>query len=329
MAANSISIRHIFRLYTHGKHFSLRGKKLFGKWLRASEYKEEKEKQIETLWNESDGQVTRETHADWMRLQRQLHPQKPQKRPLHWYQAAAAVALLAITAGSTYWLTRQLHRQEAPQLVELFIPYGESSDIFLPDSTEVQLNSGSLLVYPRHFDHCGTRTVYLTGEATFRVKKNPQKPFIVKTAGVDVQALGTVFTIESYPDEAFSKTTLEEGSVLVSMKNPGQNSVVLQPSEQLCYSYTEQTGTVSRIDMTLFKMERNGYLIFEQATFSEIADALEREFGVNFQYDAARYAEGRYNLKFLPGEPLESILGILRQLAEFRYKIQENNVIIN
>lgn len=231
--------------------------------------------------------------------------------------------------GSTYWLTRQHHRQETPQLVELFAPYGESYDIFLPDSTQVQLNSGSLLVYPQHFDHCGTRTVYLTGEATFLVKKNPQKPFIVKTAGVDVQALGTIFTIESYPDETFSKTTLEEGSVLVSMKNSKQESVILHPNEQLCYSYAEQTGTVNSIDITLFKMARSGYLIFEQATFSEIADALERKFGVNFQYNATRYATDRYNLKILPNEPLESILGILRQLVGFRYKIQDNNVIIN
>lgn len=327
MATNSI--RNIFRLYTHGKHFSLRGKKLFGKWLRASDHQEEKECQIKSLWDEADCQSTQETYTDWRRLQRQLHPHKKSQRLLpHWLQAAAAVVLLAITAGSTYWLTRQHHRPEVPQLVEMFIPYGERSNIFLPDSTEVQLNSGSLLVYPRQFDHCETRTVYLTGEATFRVKKNPQKPFIVKTLGVDVQALGTVFTIESYPDEIFSKTTLEEGSVLVSMKNPKQETVILEPNEQLCYSYTEQTGTVNRIDMTLFKMARNGYLIFEHATFSEIADALEREFSVKFQYDAIRHAEGRYNLKFLPGESLESILGILRQLAGFRYKIQDNNVII-
>lgn len=76
-------------------------------------------------------------------------------------------------------------------------------------------------------------------------------------------------------------------------------------------------------------MARSGYLIFEQATFSEIADALERKFGVNFQYNATRYATDRYNLKILPNEPLESILGILRQLVGFRYKIQDNNVIIN
>lgn len=327
MAANSI--RDIFHLYTYGKHFSLRRKKLFGEWLLASNYKEEKESQIKSLWDESDCHITQETHADWTRLQRQLHLRKSQKHLLHWLQAAAAVALLTITVGSTYWLTRQYHQQEIPQLVELFIPYGENSDIFLPDSTEVQLNSGSLLVYPRHFDNSETRTVYLTGEATFRVKKNPQKPFIVKTAGVNVQALGTVFTIESYPDETFSKTTLEEGSVLVSMKNSKQESVILHPNEQLCYSYAEQTGTVNSIDITLFKMARSGYLIFEQATFSEIADALERKFGVNFQYNATRYATDRYNLKILPNEPLESILGILRQLVGFRYKIQDNNVIIN
>lgn len=327
MAADSI--KNIFRLYAHGKHFSQRGKRLFGKWLLAPDHKEAKEHQIEFLWEESSCQITQETHVDWIRLQRQLHPLKPQKHSLHWYQTTAAVILLTISMGSIYWLTRQHFQQDMPQLVELFAPYGENFDIFLPDSTEVQLNSGSLLVYPQHFDHCGTRTVYLTGEATFRVKKDPQKPFIVKTAGVDVQALGTVFTIKAYPSETFSKTTLEEGSVLVSMKNPQHESVILQPNEQLCYSYTKQTGIVSCIDISLFKMARSGYLIFEQATFSEIADALERRFGVNFQYDTTHHSTGLYNLKFLPNESLESILDILRHLTGFRYKIQDNNVIIN
>lgn len=327
MAANSF--RNIFNLYTCGKRFSPQGKKLFGKWLLASDYKEEKESQIKLLWEESERQITKETHADWTRLQRQLHQYKPYKYSLHWFKATAAVVLLTITVGSIYWLIRQNQQIEMPQLVELFIPYGKSSNIFLPDSTEVQLNPGSLLIYPQCFDHCETRTVYLTGQATFQVKKNPKKPFIVKTVGVDVQALGTVFTIESYPDEIYSKTTLEEGSVLVSMKNSEQKSVILQPNEQLRYSYADQTGTVSRINQKNFQMTRSGYLIFEQATFNEIINALERKFDVNFQYNATLHATSRYNLKFLPDEPLESILNILSQLAGFQYKIQGNNIIIS
>lgn len=326
MAANSF--RNIFRLYIYGKHFSPQGKKLFGKWLLAPDYKEEKESQIKLLWEESDSQITQEVYDDWTRLQRQLRQHKSHKYSPNWFQTAAAVALLTITIGGIYWLTRHNQQMKTPKLVEIFVPYGENSNIFLPDSTEVQLNPGSLLIYPQCFDHCETRTVYLTGQATFQVKKNPKQPFIVKTMGVDVQALGTVFTIESYPNEICSKTTLEEGCILVSMKNSEQKSVILQPNEQLRYSYADQTGTVNRINLKLFQMARNGYLIFEQATFNEITNALERKFGVNVQCNATLHATSRYNLKFLPDEQLESILNILRQVAGFQYKIQGNNIII-
>lgn len=57
--------------------------------------------------------------------------------------------------------------------------------------------------------------VYLTGEASFSVYKNPEKPFIVKTTYFDVQALGTVFTVESYPEDSCTLATLEEGRVQV------------------------------------------------------------------------------------------------------------------
>ena len=96
-----------------------------------------------------------------------------------------------------------------------------------------------------------SRTIYLAGEASFQVYKKKKKPFIVKTSGVDVQALGTVFTVKSYAGEDYTTTTLEEGSVKVSLKNGMTQSYVLKPSEQLVYSHRDHSVQRNRVDLSL------------------------------------------------------------------------------
>lgn len=56
-------------------------------------------------------------------------------------------------------------------MAELFVPYGESRQVILPDGSQVWVDAGSLLVYPKDFTDTETRTVYLTGEASFTVRK--------------------------------------------------------------------------------------------------------------------------------------------------------------
>ncbi len=46
----------------------------------------------------------------------------------------------------------------------------------LPDGSEVHLNSGSLLIYPEKFTG-RSRSVYLSGEANFKVKGGQEEAF--------------------------------------------------------------------------------------------------------------------------------------------------------
>jgi transmembrane sensor len=58
------------------------------------------------------------------------------------------------------------------------------------------------------------RRVYLTkGEANFDVAKDPVRPFIVNVAGVDVRAVGTIFSVKLSEDEV--NVIVTEGKVLV------------------------------------------------------------------------------------------------------------------
>lgn len=323
------SIKRIFQLYI-GKHFTRMGRAIFGKWLRAQQDQVEKEEMLQQCWEASEGEISADTWNEWNRLQEQLGIsfKRNGRLGVRWMRYAAAIAIFVMTAGGTYWTTRELTLRQSTEMCEMFVPYGKTCELVLPDSSRVWVNTGSTLLYPSDFKQLDSRTVYLTGEASFQVSKNKEKPFIVKTSGLDVQALGTVFTVKSYAGEDYTMATLEEGSVKVSLKEGAEESYVLQPSEQLVFSHTDKSVRMNRVDLSLFRMARKGYLIFEDVTFEQMILTLEKKYGVTFQYNATRYGTDLYNVKFGPDEKIEDVMEILHQLIGIQYIINEKNVIV-
>ncbi|TRZ79130.1 MAG: hypothetical protein D4R94_00100, partial [Chitinophagaceae bacterium] len=120
-------------------------------------------------------------------------------------------------------------------LNELTIHPGSRSKIVLPDGSQVWVNSGSKLSYASNFDG-KIREVYLNGEAYFEVTKNPQKPFIVHTSGIDIKVLGTEFNVKAFDLEPTIEATLIRGSIEVLKKDDANaGSVLLKPHEKLVY----------------------------------------------------------------------------------------------
>lgn len=323
------SIKKLFQLYV-GKRFSKVGKALFGKWLRAEQDQEIKEHLLRQHWETATSEISADTWKDWNRLRSQMDTSFHRKKQIQlmWLKYAAVVTLFLVSVGGTYWITEQHTLHQSVEMAELFVPYGETREIQLPDSSRVWVNAGSTILYPKDFRKMDSRTIYLTGEASFQVHKNKKKPFIVKTSGVDVQALGTVFTVKSYAGEDYTTTTLEEGSVKVSLKDGRTQSYVLKPSEQLVYSHRDHSVQRNRVDLSLYKMTREGYLIFEDVPFWQLVSTLEKKYGVTFQYNATRYGNDLYHVKFAPDETIEDVMEILHQLMGIQYAIKGNNIIV-
>ena len=115
----------------------------------------------------------------------------------------------------------------------------------------------------------------------------------------------------------------------VSVRNEDIQPTVLKPDQQLVYSHSEHTVMVHSIDASLYNMERNGYLIFENTSFSRLMASLERKFNVTIHYNSQKFAGEYYNVKFSPDEKLEDVLNILQQLIGIHYKIKGKVVFIN
>lgn len=320
------SVDKIIRSF-YGKRFSESLHRLFGQWLTNSNDLE-KEEVMKELWEESLAVETEQTRKEWQALRKQIRPAKSVSITRSLMKYAAVVLLIIATGIATHMITREYLKSQTAELVEFFVPYGESHDVELPDGTHVLVNAGSLLIYPENFTG-DDRSVFLSGEATFVVTPDTENPFLVKTNHLTVEVLGTVFTVKAYPNEYVTTTTLEEGSVGVDIKTGTYDKLLLKPTEQLIYSHVDHTVSIQTVDMDLYRMERRGFLIFENASFRQLITTLERKYNVVIHYDSGQYENHKYNVKFAPGETIEEVMTVLHQLIGLRYKIEKNIIFIN
>ena len=154
----------------------------FYKWLVDEEHVSEKDEALQTLWEEGYKSGTAPNlHQSYELLRRNAGipsvREERRIRPIHIWQIAAAVFFI-VAASSIYLST--IGKKVEPNLLQQYIPTAEVHTLTLPDGTKVQLNSQSTLLYPQEFTG-KDRSVFLIGEANFKVKPNKKHPFIVKS----------------------------------------------------------------------------------------------------------------------------------------------------
>jgi transmembrane sensor len=175
---------------------------------------------------------------------------------------------------------KKADQQASPVYNTIRTPKGGQFKIELSDGSRVWLNAASSLRFPTNF--AGThRIVQLTGEAYFEVKSNPKRPFTVEVGSLKVNATGTRFNINAYPDENGILTTLAEGNVRVRSIN---SDVSLKPEQEVL---TEPNGTMSPVrsaDMETRLAWTNGKFIFNGADVPAIMRQIGRWYDVDVRY---------------------------------------------
>ena len=212
---------------------------------------------------------------------------------------------------------------------ELIVPLGKTFKLVLSDGTAVHLNSGSAFRFPVHFMEGADRTVSLKGEAYFEVAKDEKHPFIVNADDMDVKVLGTHFVVSSYVGSV-SHAVLLEGSVSVTGHSDegGADEVpkVLVPGQKA--SLGAAGIAVEEVDVMDYVGWRNGLLIFNNDTFSEIVKKIERKYDVVIQNNNPELGAVRFNGKF-KDETLEELLETFKVSAGFEFRVAPDRVIIN
>lgn len=314
-------IQKIIYVFTTSEH-SKKVVEEVHQWLLNGEHADEKETALCALWEETEAKVDSGT---WNSLSKVYHrvgvesPINKKNRIRIWQYAAAAVIMLAVSISGTFFYTKKLYSEVT--MIEQFTPVGEMSTITLPDGSQVQANSGTMLLYPDAFKG-EKRMVYLIGEANFKVAKDPDKPFIVKSRTMEVMALGTEFNISAYPDNEEMITTLIHGKIQVGFED-GVKSYILNPAQQVTYQSRTKQSVLTQANLEDVTAWQKGLFVFRGTIVKEILTTLERRYGVVFQYNSSLFNEDKYNFRFRDKASIEEIMTIIQEVVGgFNFKIE-------
>jgi ferric-dicitrate binding protein FerR (iron transport regulator) len=265
---------------------------------------------------------------------------------------AASIAVMAAVSWMFMTSSSASNKTEQPKNESIVAQNGSRIRSLLPDGTTVWLNVGSKLLYG---DFSGpTREVKLEGEAFFDVVKNPDRPFIVHTSGIDIKVLGTSFNVKSYPEDKTVETTLYHGKVKVFRTSETETSAVeLKPNEKLVLnkeaaikpiilseSHSRKTyGNIAEgITITLIDSTKKEYERFETAwiysrlefrgdNFEELARKLERWYNVKVIFKEETAKQLNFNGSF-EKETVEQAFVALKTAVPFEYEIRGNEIYV-
>lgn len=198
----------------------------------------------------------------------------PKRKP--WLIAASILLVLSLGAG--FWYANRTPRTEAPivEWVHYSTPNGKKTKLTLSDGSTVILNAASTIHYPKAFVS-DIREIRLEGEAYFSVQHEAQKPFLVRTGGLTTRVLGTEFNVSAYPEKAEISVALLKGKV--QLEDTLHQQLQLVPGQQAVYQRAQHELRKISFDSLAVSGWKDGYLVFKNADFKTIAEALERTYG--------------------------------------------------
>ena len=209
------------------------------------------------------------------------------------------------------------------QFNKLAVPAGGEYRLTLEDGTVVQVNAASELLFPTHFKQ-HVRQVELRGEAYFRVKHNPERPFNVLLGTLNVQVTGTTFNIKAYEEEGNVSITLVEGSVNV---REGQKVLAaLSPGEQFTYHKTTRDYSTAQADISVITGWTEDKFVFRNEPIGTIMAELSRWYNVDINV-SEDIQDIRYSGILSRKQPLVEILNILHLTNELDFKIHQDRKI--
>ncbi|HKL67342.1 MAG TPA: FecR domain-containing protein [Bacteroidales bacterium] len=250
---------------------------LLEKWINESESNRLAYDHYARLWKKTaDVELMQEIDVDseWKKFRKNTGPAK---KVSSIYRIAVTLAA-AILAGFLLGYPGLLvYRNLAFEKIKAV---AEVQQVELPDGSEITLNSGSTIRYPRKFNN-KAREVELEGEAFFDVESNPELPFSVKTATVVVKVLGTSFNVDAPGKKKAVSIIVEEGKVgiydddgnaFVDKLGKGEKLVVNIASNKLERSFNEDPN---------FNAYKTGILVFENSDLEEVVKALNKTYNTN------------------------------------------------
>lgn len=208
----------------------------------------------------------------------------------------------------------------------IYTERGVKGHTFLPDGTEVWINSDSRLVVPEKFIGA-TREVYLEGEAYFKVISDSIRPMIVRTAkNVYVKVKGTEFNLKSYNNDDYVETTLYSGKIdLAYISKNGKETVIpVLPLEKAVFAQSEM-DIVRPEEPEDESAWKEGMLVFNATPMGEVIKQLERWYGVNVRVTDKSVLKYPISATFTK-ETVVQVMNMIKYCALIDYSLKDKDL---
>lgn len=189
----------------------------------------------------------------------------------------------------------------------------------LPDGSTATLNTEASIRYASDFKE--KRNLSLVGEGYFEVQSDKTHPFQVHFGDHLLEVVGTKFNVRSIPSEKGVEVSVIEGIVKVFAHAKGEGILVKQ-NEQLVLG-GEGAPMLRKVETGNFIAWKTGILKFEEASMSEVARLLSRQYRVHIEVDPIiSSCTFTGNLNKLG---LENALKIVEMSTSFKIKVNSTN----
>ncbi|HJA13860.1 MAG TPA: FecR domain-containing protein [Candidatus Butyricimonas faecavium] len=203
----------------------------------------------------------------------------------------------------------------------IYTPRGGEYSLELSDGTIVWLNAESELSYPVKFKG-DERKVEVKGEAYFEVVKNPDKPFIVKTNGMEIRVLGTSFNVRAYAGEV-QQTTLIEGCVEVVY---GEQQVKVTPGYQVVL--VDNCLEVQKVDTYVCMGWKNGLFVFDDHPLVEVLRELERWYDVQIEVKDEKIKQLKFTSDIPRYKNIRKVLDIIELAVCVSFEVKGRTIVV-
>lgn len=237
--------------------------------------------------------------------------------------AAAAVLVMVFLAG--FALSESMKAEKLTVYYSRVVaPKGNKTQVVLPDSSKVWLNSGAELWYPSNYS-ADNREVWMKGECFFEVRKDPDHPLVVHGTKLQVKVFGTSFNLKEDDTKDVANISLISGKVKVlDLQDKFVSDLI--PGEQLVFR--NGVGKVQVADnIEALTSWVNNILIFNNQPFGEVVSYLNGWYGVNIRYDHALYSRHKYTFR-VKTESLREVLELITIITPISYDIEGDQVTI-
>lgn len=308
----NIEVKELLKKYREGKA-SQQEKNLLERW-----YLERNTEAINEL-------TEAEFSEDLAIISQGLPLYKPVRKLIWLPRIAAAVAVLAIffTIFINWpFIEKQLH---PVHFTAMKAPDNQRKKILLADGSMIWINVGSVLTYPQTF-LAKTREVYLSGEAYFDIRHDPNKPFIIHTGNIITTVLGTAFNIKEDKSQNSVLVTVTRGKV--SVANGTHTLGILTPNQQISFNLESHKTTRHLVDAEKVIAWKKIDLLFNDITFEEAARKLEQRFNVKIKFSNDKLRNCRFTGASLTGEKLDKILKVVCAFNKATYQTKHDGSIL-